>query len=101
MRLPWRRGKPSGLHVARGSVSHAGDNLTDRLVQLGVPINDTVADRYGAGLLGRVTEHVGLPHLFLAEGGEIPRGSKVTKALSPVERMAEGGFVWDGSEGER
>jgi hypothetical protein len=72
-------------------------SLDERLVQLGVPTSDALADRYAAGLLGAVTEHVGGQHPFLVAGDETPRGAAVTKAPSVVERM-QGGFVWDGSE---
>ena len=90
------RSAPRGGRVERiplpGEVA-----LDDRLVQLGVPVSDPVADRYNAGALGRLVEHAGASHPFLLEGGETPRGSKVTKAPSSVERLlAEGGTTWTG-----
>jgi phage terminase large subunit len=76
--------------------------LGDRLVQLGVPISDPVADRYGAGLLGRLVGHGGASHPFLAEGDETPRGSWVAKAEPIAPLMQDhGGFTWDGPEGSR
>lgn len=72
-------------------------SLDERLVQLGVPVADPVADRYGAGLLGRITEHVGMPHPFLAAEGETPKGAKITRAPDIAPLMGPGdGTVWTG-----
>ena len=76
--------------------------LGDRLVQLGVPVSDPVADRYSAGVLGRLVEHGGREHPFLAEGDETPRGAKVTKAKAIAPLMQDdAGFTWQGPEGSQ
>ena len=94
-------GERHGFRVDRIPVS--GElPLDERLVQLGVPVADSVGERYGAGLLGRLTEHVGWPHPFLAGGDETPKGATVTKAKSIAPLMkGEAGTVWHGSEGKR
>ena len=120
---PGKARKPRGLFVARGGIDDFGGGstlsparfaagassipltgdvpLADWLAQLGVPVADPVANRYDAGLLGRLVGHGGVPHPFLVQGGEMPPGAKLTKAPSPVERMAAGGFVWNGPEESR
>jgi hypothetical protein len=74
--------------------------FADRLRQLGVPHHDPLGDRYGAGLLGRLSRGGGGSHPFLEAGDELPLGSKVIRAPSVVERMHGGddGTVWNGLE---
>jgi hypothetical protein len=91
---PGRARKLPTLSWANGTLPLPGEMpLADRLVQLGVPVADPVADRYSAGLLGSLVEHIGMPHPFLAEGDRLPKGSTVTRAkpLPPIS-----GTVWNG-----
>jgi hypothetical protein len=96
---PGRARKLPTLSWAKGTLPLPGEMpLADRLVQLGVPVADPVADRYSAGLLGGLVEHVGAPHPYLVAGDRLPRGSTVRKAkpLPPIT-----GTVWNGPEERR
>jgi hypothetical protein len=66
-----------------------------------VRVADPVADRYGAGLLGRLVGHTGAPHPFLVQGDEMLPGAKVTKAAPIAPLMQGDAFTWNGPEASR
>jgi hypothetical protein len=115
---PGKARKRRGLFVAQGNIDQIGEGspvapgsfaagaasipvpgeiaLADRLAQLGVPLADPIADCYHAGVLGRLVRHSGAPHPFLVQGGEMPSGARVTRAVPVAQLLQKGGFTWNG-----